>query len=126
MKILVLNSGSSSQKICLFDLGDTLPDDPPVCLWDAQVEWEDGGATFAANTLNGTTRRGRVEIASRPKALEHLLKELWSGEEHVLSSAAEIDVAGHRIVHGGPEYEKPVLITPEVKSRIARASKFAP
>jgi acetate kinase len=126
MTILVLNSGSSSQKICLFDLGDTLPDDPPVCLWDARVEWEDGGATFAANTLNGTTRRGRVEIASRPKAVEHLLKELWSGEQHVLSSASEIDVAGHRIVHGGPEYEQPVVITPEVKSRIARASRFAP
>lgn len=126
MKILVLNSGSSSQKICLFDLGDTLPDDPPVCLWDARVEWEEGSATFAANTLNGSRRRGRVEIASRPKAVEHLLKELWSGEHHVLSSSSDIDVAGHRMVHGGPEYEQPVFITPEVKSGIAKAAKFAP
>ena len=125
MKILVLNSGSSSQKICLFDLGDT-PDDPPVCLWDARVEWDDAGATFAANILNGATRTGRVEIASRTKAVEHLLKELWSGEQHVLSSSSEIDVAGHRIVHGGAEYEQPVVITSEVKSRIARALKFAP
>jgi acetate kinase len=34
MKILVLNSGSSSQKICLYQLGENLPDNPPGCLWE--------------------------------------------------------------------------------------------
>jgi acetate kinase len=33
---------------------------------------------------------------------------------------------GHRIVHGGPHYEEPVLITTEVKSAIASVSEFAP
>jgi acetate kinase len=33
---------------------------------------------------------------------------------------------GHRIVHGGPHFEDPVLVTPEVKSAIAGASAFAP
>jgi acetate kinase len=126
MKILVLNSGSSSQKMCLFELGETLPDHPPDGLWEAKIEWNDGLATFLTKHLNGTTRRGRVETRSRPEAVEHLLKDVWSGEQRVLSSASEIDVAGHRIVHGGPVYTDPVVITPEVKSGIARASKFAP
>src|SRR5437588_866721 len=65
MKILVLNSGSSSQKICLFDLADT-PDDPPVCLWDARVEWDDSGPAFAANILNGGPRPGRAAIYPGP------------------------------------------------------------
>src|SRR5208282_6098023 len=41
MKVLVLNSGSSSQKSCLYEIGDTLPDDPPDCIWEAKIEWED-------------------------------------------------------------------------------------
>jgi len=39
MKILVLNSGSSSQKACLYEIGDTLPDHPPVPLWEGKIEW---------------------------------------------------------------------------------------
>src|SRR5262249_22446999 len=57
---------------------------------------------------------------------EHLLIAVWSGKTQALVSASEIDVAGHRVVHGGPRYEEPVLITPEVKSAIAAASEFAP
>ena len=33
---------------------------------------------------------------------------------------------GHRIVHGGPYFEDPVLVTAEVKTAIASASAFAP
>ena len=40
MKILVLNSGSSSQKSCLYEIGDVLPEDPPACLWQGRIEWD--------------------------------------------------------------------------------------
>src|SRR5262245_7539525 len=39
MKILVLNSGSSSQKACLYEIGDALPENPPVPLWKGRIEW---------------------------------------------------------------------------------------
>jgi acetate kinase len=55
-----------------------------------------------------------------------LLDTLWSGRTQALASADEIDVVGHRVVHGGPHFEDPVLITTEVKSAIAGASAFAP
>ena len=74
----------------------------------------------------GVARQDRVKVSSRAQAVEHLLGALWSGETRALASASEIDVVGHRIVHGGPHYEEPVLITPEVKSAIAAASAFAP
>ena len=44
MKILVLNSGSSSQKSALYECGDTLPCDPPQPLWEANIEWNGGSA----------------------------------------------------------------------------------
>ena len=33
---------------------------------------------------------------------------------------------GHRIVHGGPHFEEPVVLTPEVRSAIAGVSMLAP
>ena len=49
-----------------------------------------------------------------------------SCEARAVSSPTEIDVVGHRVVHGGPAFEDPVLITPKVKSAIASVSAFAP
>jgi acetate kinase len=126
MKILVLNSGSSSQKVCLYDLGATLPDSPPACLWEAKVEWDGGFATIATKNSSGAVQQDRLQGSSRVEAMKHLLGNLWSGQARILSWAAEIDVVGHRIVHGGPQYEEPALITSEVKSGIAEASVFAP
>ncbi|TMQ27028.1 MAG: acetate kinase, partial [Nitrospirae bacterium] len=39
MKILVLNSGSSSQKSCLYEVKNTLPEHPPVPAWEGKIEW---------------------------------------------------------------------------------------
>ena len=33
---------------------------------------------------------------------------------------------GHRIVHGGPNFEVPVVLTPEIRSAIADVSTLAP
>ena len=126
MKILVLNSGSSSQKTCLYEIGETLPVDPPACLWEGKIEWDGEDAAARIKNSRGVAREVRVKVSSRAQAVEHLLDALWSGEARVLASASEIAVVGHRIVHGGPHYEEPVLITPEVKSAIAAASEFAP
>lgn len=126
MKILVLNSGSSSQKICLYEIGDTLPVDPPACLWEGKIEWNGAGAVALIKNSHDVARQDRVKAPSRAQAVEHLLDALWSGEARGLASASEIDVVGHRVVHGGPHHEEPVLITPEVKSAITAAAEFAP
>src|SRR5436190_16626613 len=126
MKVLVLNSGSSSQKVCLFDLAEILPDDPPGCLWEAKIEWDGESAAIAIKNSDGDVQRAQVPISSRGEALKHLLGNLWNGRERLLSQPTDIDLVGHRVVHGGPEYEEPMLITREVRARIAGASGFAP
>ena len=95
MKILVLNGGSSSDKISLYEVGKDLPAYSPAPLWESKMEWRDH---------------------RRADALEQLILQL----------SHTIDVVGHRIVHGGSEYEEPVRITPAVKAGIAAASAFAP
>jgi acetate kinase len=126
MKILVLNSGSSSQKSSLYDIGETLPDDPPTPLWEGKIEWHDEVAGAEIKGARGVVQKDQVKVSSRAEAIEHLLGTLWDGKTRAVTSRAEIDVVGHRVVHGGPKYEEPALLTSEVKSGIAKVSAFAP
>ena len=126
MKILVLNSGSSSQKACLFDLAAPLADDPPEPLWEGKLEWRDDRATLQARAASGAVAKETVERGERSVATARLLNELASGKTRVLESLSEIDVVGHRIVNGGRFYNRPTLITAEVKSAIEEMAVFAP
>lgn len=126
MKILVLNSGSSSQKTSLYEIGETLPEDPPAPLWEGKIEWHGDIAEAEVKKSGGLVQKGQVKVSSREKAVEHLLGTLWDGKTRTVASPAEIDVVGHRVVHGGPKYAEPVLLTSEVKAGIAKVSAFAP
>jgi acetate kinase len=126
MKILVLNSGSSSQKSCLYDIGDVLPDDPPAWLWQGTIEWKGEAGEAQIKNGRGVSRTEEIKVSSRAEATAHLLDSLWKGEGSAVASLSEIDVVGHRIVHGGPAFEDPVVITAEVKTAIAAVSAIAP
>ena len=126
MKILVLNSGSSSQKTALYELTGFLPEQPPAPAWEGQIEWSGDQADVQVRNLRGATLKERVTVASRSEAIDLLLNTLSGGKVGAVSSLSEIDVVGHRIVHGGHEFVQATAITPEVKSAIARMSAFAP
>jgi acetate kinase len=126
MKVLVLNSGSSSQKSCLYEIGDVLPEVPPAWLWQATIEWQGESGQAEIKNGRGSSRKERLKVGSRAEATAHLLDTLWKGDASAVSSLSEIDVVGHRIVHGGPAFEDPVVITAEAKSAIAAVSAFAP
>src|SRR5437867_1571244 len=126
MKILVLNSGSSSQKSSLYEIGEILPDDPPARLWEGRIEWHGEIADAEGRNARGVVRRDQATVSSRAEAVAHLLGTLWDGETRAVTSLAEIDVVGHRVVHGGPKYEDPVWLTPAVRAEIASVSAFAP
>jgi len=126
MKILVLNSGSSSQKSSLYEIGENLPDDPPAPLWEGKIEWHDEVAKAEVKNARGVVEKHQVQVPTRAGAVEHLLGTLWDGKTRAVTSPDEIRVVGHRVVHGGPRYEEPVLVTSEVKAGIAGVSAFAP
>src|SRR5581483_3650768 len=125
MKILVLNSGSSSQKSALYELGDSLPQDPPAPLWEAKIEWEGLSADLVVS-CRGKKLHQQTSVQDRQSAVERMLGTLWSGPTCVMANASEIDVVGHRIVHGGPQLDEATVVTPEVKSIIASVAAFAP
>ena len=126
MNVLVLNSGSSSQKSCLYEIGDTPPDDPPASIWEGKIEWADGQAQCSIKNSRGVFRKDLTSALSRGEAIERLLESLWSGETEAISGYSRIDVVGHRVVHGGPHYFEPAVVTAEIKSAIEGVSAFAP
>lgn len=126
MKILVLNSGSSSQKSSLYEIAAAVPDDPPTPLWEGAIEWETDEAAIHVRTARGVELRHRIEALSRKRAIGQLLETVWSGDTRVVSGPPEIDSVGHRVVHGGAKYREPTIITPEVKSAIAKLAVFDP
>ena len=128
MKILVLNAGSSSQKSCLYELNDVLPDRPPQPLWEAQIDWNhrEGVAELKVETASETELEEEFASDSREAAISRMLETLWQGKTQVINSLNEIDIVGHRVVHGGQDYQQSTLISPDVKEAIARLSVFAP
>src|ERR1700681_2346851 len=126
MKILVLNSGSSSQKSALYEISGALPVHPPIPAWQGEIEWDGDQAEMQVQNSKGANLKQHLKVESRRHAIEQLLDSLWIGDTVVVSAPSEIDIVGHRIVHGGKDFEQAILITPEVKSAIARMSIFAP
>jgi acetate kinase len=126
MKILVLNSGSSSQKSSLYDVRNAPPEHPPAPAWEGKIEWDGDHADLQARNSQGAQLQDRVKVSSRSHAISQLLDTLWAGNVRAVTAPSEIDVVGHRVVHGGQELKEPVCITPEVKAAIARMSVFAP
>ena len=126
MKILVLNAGSSSQKSCLYEI-ETLPETPPVPLWEGSIDWthQQGTAELKVE-VQGKSIEQQLSTSDRTAATEQLLKTIWSGETQVIHDPSEIDLVGHRVVHGGADYQQPTLVTPEVKAAIARLAALAP
>jgi len=130
VKVLVLNAGSSSQKCRLYEIDDAgnLPEVAPMPLWEADADWTHHPGTTELKISNdhGAHLSEKLDTDVRTEVLEYILKHLWSGKTQVLSHISDIDMVGHRVVHGGSEFEKSTLVTPEVKNAIARLSVLAP
>jgi len=126
MKILVLNSGSSSQKACLYEIGASLPDHPPACLWQGRIEFNGDAAVISVQNAQGSRQKEQIQLSSREQVVRNMLRTLADGKARALASVAEIDAVGHRVVHGGPHFEEPVAITPEVCSAMTDVADLAP
>ncbi len=123
MKVLVINSGSSSLKFELIDMTTENTIAKGIC---ERIGIADPIFTLK-NLLKGT------KIDKRPEAMENhsiaidvVLKALQDSEEGVITGVDEIDAIGHRVVHGGEYYGDSVLIDDEVVKRLEDLSALAP
>jgi len=110
----------------LFDIAETLPENCPPALWDGKIEWSEQGANLSLKSAHAPERKEQIEFSTRAAAIEHLLGRLWRGDQRAVDSPSDIAMVGHRVVHGGPKFKEPAMVTAEVKAAIAGVSVFAP
>ena len=66
------------------------------------------------------------EILEHQAGIEYILGVLTSSKYGVLGSLDEIDAVGHRVVHGGEEFNSSVFITDEVIKKMEECIELAP
>jgi acetate kinase len=132
MNLLVLNSGSGSHKCSLFRVGKILPDKPLEPVWKAVIMATSPGNTAQELSLTiecegkKTERKTLPADLSSKKRVEYLLKRLEEDKSSLLPGKAEIDAVGHRVVHGGTEFDQAVFVDARVEAVIQRLAVFAP
>ncbi|UCH78206.1 MAG: acetate kinase [Candidatus Coatesbacteria bacterium] len=123
MKILTLNCGSSSLKYTFFDTAAA------ATLADGIVERITIGEAFIVHRLAG--RAGKPLRREHPcpthkEAIDLVLATLTGEEAGAISDPGEISAVAHRVVHGGEEFTRSVIIDERVVEVIRRYISLAP
>lgn len=119
-KILVLNSGSSSLKYQLFNVTDDKYD---VIAKGVADRIGINGSFIEIKFPNGDKRKREVALPTHNEAINEVIAELLNG---ALTSMAEIDAVGHRVVQGGDIFKNSVLVTDTVVDQIENLAELAP
>ncbi|MGN6747984.1 MAG: acetate/propionate family kinase, partial [Xanthobacteraceae bacterium] len=119
--VLVVNAGSSSVKFQIFALTDS---GDPQRLIKGQFDGIGTRPRLRAEGRDGTSLIDKTytaqEIADVATAME--VAGDWLRETQKIKLVA----VGHRVVHGGPQYQRPVAITKDVLARLEEFSALAP
>jgi acetate kinase len=128
MNILVINAGSSSLKSRLYSCsGRDFPEEAIEPLWTGEINWKSNGAmAWQVKTADGRSASGHRSTTNRTNDILDLLNLLWTDATQVIDQILDIDIVGHRVVHGGDRYRQPTLVDGEVQAEIDRLSIFAP
>ena len=120
MKILVLNSGSSSLKYQVIDT------ETGEMLVKGYYERIGQVGAFLTHKVNGEKHHFEHPAKNHEKAIRFVMQRLTSDHYGVFKSLDELDAIGHRVVHGGEQFKDAVLITDEVIQGIKNNEMLAP
>ena len=121
MKILVLNSGSSSIKYALYNM-----DTKEVMTSGGAERVGLDGAFVKVKLANGEKKQIMHDIPEHTEGVKFIFSLLTDPEIGVIKDLKEIDAVGHRMVHGGEKFNKSVVLTDEVLKVFEECSDLAP
>ena len=123
-RVLVINSGSSSLKLQILD---TAGEDELAWALVERIGEPTGSLTVRRTAMTGESADERTAEGAFPDHTAALGRVLeLAGELHVHPTDLGVEAIGHRVVHGGPEFHQPVLVTPEVEADIEKLELLAP
>ncbi len=121
MKILVINSGSSSLKYQIFDMDNN----NVLAKWLVDRIWISGSA-IKHKSSNDQKKEIEIEIRNHDEALKMVLDLLVDTEVWVIKSLDEISAVWHRVVHGWEKFSESIIINEEVKAEVKKLVSLAP
>lgn len=121
MKILVINSGSSSLKYQVIDMENEAVIAKGIC----DRIGVDGGVKYTVPAKNYEYKTTHI-MKDHSEATQVVLDLLTDKEHGVISSIEEISAIGHRIVQGGDYFKGPCIVDDEVIDRIEGYHSIAP
>ena len=120
MKILVLNSGSSSLKYQVIDM------ETEEMLVKGYFERIGQQNSFLTHKVNGIKHKFEHQAKNHEQAIKFVLNRLTNNHYGVIKDLSELAGIGHRVVHGGEKFSDAVIIDDEVIKEIRRCSDLAP
>ncbi|MCL2013682.1 MAG: acetate kinase [Oscillospiraceae bacterium] len=120
MYVLVINSGSSSLKYQLLDMSKNELLAKGVC------EKIGSGGMFSYQAGNIKIKEKPMEIATHEDAIRIAMETLTDAVAGILKDIRQIGAVGHRIVHGGENFIKPVIVSRGVLEEMKKNTILAP
>lgn len=114
---LTLNAGSSSLKVALFPAQGEVP----LVTGQADAIGQQHGVLKLKDAEGRELPVAEGSLDSHENALQLVI-----GTLKMAFPGMHLAAIGHRVVHGGPNYDAPVVVTPEVLEELAALTPFAP
>ena len=120
MKILIINSGSSSIKYQLIEM----PSQQIYCTGIVErIGASDAIFKYKTDLVEVVVTEA---IKNHKVGLQKVADHILDPKKGVIKESKEITIVAHRVVHGGNTFSKTTLITPEVKNKIQQLCALAP
>ena len=123
MKVLVINSGSSSLKFEFIDMESKETLAKGIC--------ERVGIQAPVFTYKNLVKDIKIDakeskMDDHKMAIDLVLHTLTNSEYGVILTVEEIDAVGHRVVHGGEDFPDSIIVDEEVITKLEALSALAP
>ena len=120
--VLVINAGSSSLKFQVFGIDGQ--DRTLDCLVKGQM---DGVGTRPRLRAEGADKTTLIDRTFAPEKVPDLPAAIQETGDWLRSSQnVNLVAVGHRVVHGGPDFSRPVRVTKDVVAQLERYVSLAP
>lgn len=123
MKILVINSGSSSLKFELIDTETKKTLAKGIC---ERIGINNQIFTYKNKVTGYNEIEKPVPMQDHKVAIQVVLEKLQDKTNGVISSMDDVDAIGHRVVHGGEYFDDAVLVNDDVIKKIEELADLAP
>ena len=120
MKILVINSGSSSLKYQVIDM------ETNESIVKGNYERIGQQNSFLTHKVNGLKHKFEHHVQNHEEAMQFIISRLLNEHYGILKNLDELGGIAHRIVHGGEKLKSACLITENVIKEIEEVSPMAP